>query len=345
MMFRTPYRLHAEDDGGGAAAPSPAPAPAAAAPSSAPAAPAPAPGASGNIATPAPAPSPAAAPAPAGEAKPQTWPDGWRDLMAGELPADADDAAKTARDKVLAKLKRYGSPADVAKALRAAEVRLSDGSLKAALPKDATADQVAEWRKENGIPEKPEDYDLGLGKGVVLGDGDKKLLDAWVAKVHGANASPDVVKAGAAALIEVRDAQAAHFAEQDKVHMAEFEDELRAEWGAEYRANLTGIENLLGHLGAGVKDAIAGARGADGRGLMNKPEVAKAFAALAREMGFNGTVIPPAGGDLGKSVADEIAALEGEMRKDIGAWRKNSKGQARLQQLYESRDRLAKRAA
>ena len=342
MLFKRHTRLMAEEGGDAGATGGTPPAAGAA-----PAAPAGDAGKSGNAA-PLPA-DPGAKPAdgggkPAEGAKPQTWPDTWRDLMAGELPETADETAKAAHAKTLAALKRYNSPNDVAKALRAAQVKLSDGTVKAALPKDATPEQVAEWRKENGIPETPDKYDLGLPSGVVLADGDKALLDAWVTKVHGVNASPDVVKAGAAALIELRDAQAASFQQRDKADQAAFEDEMRAEWGADYRGNVEAVKLMLNHGGEDLFSVIAGARGPDGKGLANNPVVVRWLASHAREMGFvQGTVVP-AGGDLGKGIEDEIAGLEKRMADDMPGWRKDTKAQARYMQLLGARDRMKKAA-
>jgi len=72
-----------------------------------------------------------------------TWRDDWRQQMAGE------DA------KALKQLERYNSPADVATALRAAQLKISSGELKSTLPGGATEQQVAAWRAENGIPTEP----------------------------------------------------------------------------------------------------------------------------------------------------------------------------------------------
>lgn len=325
-----------------AAAPAAASAPAASAPVAAPAAaPASAPAAS-PAASPAPAPA-ASAPAPASEPAPPPpkWPDNWRELAVGELPENATDEQKAEHDKAMKLAKRYNSPADLLKAQREAQRKISAGELKAPLPKDATPEQVAEWRKENGIPETPDKYDLGLPQGVVLSDEDQGLVSAWVEKVHGVNALPDVVKAGAAALVELRDKQAAAIQEADVEHSKEVLDTLTAEWGSDYRKNIDGIESLLKSAPKEVADAIKNARGPGGKALINNVGVVTWLAAHARELGYVGGTVVPQGGDLGKSVEDEIAALEKRMAEP--EWHKDLKGKARYMQLIDARNRMAAR--
>lgn len=77
-----------------------------------------APAASGTLLTSEPADKPVIAPA--------DWPEDWRSKVAGE------DA------KELARLQRMGSPADVWKAYRALEAKISSGQLKQGLKPDAT---------------------------------------------------------------------------------------------------------------------------------------------------------------------------------------------------------------
>ena len=90
-------------------------------------------------------------------------------IIADKVDADAD-TTKPADDwrtrlaggdeKELKRLSRFASEADVYKAYRELEKKKSSGELKQALSKDATPEQIAEWRKENGIPETPDKYDL-----------------------------------------------------------------------------------------------------------------------------------------------------------------------------------------
>src|SRR3954471_3943718 len=70
----------------------------------------------------------------------------WRAAMAG----DDKDAMK--------RLARFTDPGQVFKSLRSLEAKMSAGELKKPLAENATPEEKATWRKENGLPEKAETY-------------------------------------------------------------------------------------------------------------------------------------------------------------------------------------------
>lgn len=327
-----------------ATAPAAAPAPTPAAPSAAPApsAAAPAPAAEGTATAAAPAAAPAPSPAPAPDKS------AWRAAAVAEVfgePKD-DDApeVKTEREKMAKLAGRYTTMGAALKALREAQTKISDGTLKTALPKNATPEQIAAWRTENGIPETPDKYELGLKEGTVLADADKALLDSWVTKVHGANAHPDVVKAGAAALIELRDQQAAAVLERDTADSADLSTQLVEEWGGQdFKTNIAGIKSMLGQASESVATTIMHARGPDGKAIANNPEVIRWLAGHARELGFVGATVVPTGGDVGQSLDNEIANIEKSMFKEDGtkdpAYWNSDKAQKRYSDLLEAQKR------
>lgn len=269
----------------------------------------------------------------------------WRSRAIAEVFGDEKDTdppeSKAEREKLAKLAGRYNTMGDALKALREAQRKISSGEVKPPLPKDAKPEQIAEWRKENGIPEAPDKYDLGLPEGTVLGDADKQVFDVLLGKMHGANASPDVVKATAAAYLELRETQTQEIHNRNEEAKGNVAAELGAEWGSDYRANVDGIKSLLGQADSSVAEAITSARGSDGIALLNKPEVVRWLAAHARELGYVGATVVPQGGDLGKGIDDELDALKAEMSKDIDAWHKNQKGQARFIQLMEAKQRRA----
>src|SRR3546814_8159770 len=81
------------------------------------------------------------------------------------------------------------------KSQRALEQKLSSGEFKKAIGPDATPEQIAEWRKEQGIPEKPEDYDLKFDNGLVIGEADKPLVAEFLKASHATNVTPAQAKA------------------------------------------------------------------------------------------------------------------------------------------------------
>lgn len=294
---------------------------------------------------------PPADPPPIPPAPPPAKPDPaeWRQRAISEVFGDAkdDDPAETKaeRDKLTKLAARYNTTGEALKALRAAQVKISDGSLRTALPRNATPEQLAEWRRDNGIPEAPDKYDLGLPEGTVLAEDDKSLVDDWVKQVHGANAPPEVVKAGTAAFLKAKVAAQEKAIARNDTARKDTEDLLRSEWGSDFRPNIDGINALLRQADEKVASAFLTARTSDGIALLNTPEVARWLAGHARELGYVGATMVPAGGDLGASLAAEIASIEklvGDRGSDYWRGPGAAKMQARYGQLIAARDRKAK---
>src|SRR5206468_684958 len=108
-----------------------------------------------------------------------TWPDDWRAKLAG------DDKA------FLKRLERFTDPAAVAKSYRELETKVSAPKVNAP-PADASPEQVAAWRKDQGLPETPDAYISGLEMpdGVVFGDADQPVLQKFAATAHEMNIPP-----------------------------------------------------------------------------------------------------------------------------------------------------------
>jgi hypothetical protein len=323
-MIKRKYRFMAEagdgGEGGGVAAPTPAPAPSPAANQ----APAPAPAA--------PAPSPSPAPAPA-ESK-GYWPEDWR------------TRAAKGDEKLANRFARYGSPEDALDALINAQNRISAGELKPVLGKDASPEQLAEWRQANGIPESPDKYEvMDLGGGFKIPEPDKPLADKIVAAAHATNQTPEQIKATLRAFYEVRDMVDNDLAERDKKAESDGQEALRQEWGADYRRHANLIEGLLDLTAGGLKENLLNGRMADGTLVRNSPAVQKFLLSLALINSPAGVVVPSSGGSQLGGVQDEIAKIEKVMRENRTAYNKDEKMQARYRELLGAREQLKDRKA
>lgn len=265
---------------------------------------------------------------------PADWPEDWRAKMAAD-------------DKEAKLLDRYKSPKDVMKALREAQTKISSGQLKAALPDDATEEQIAAYRKDNGIPEKPDGYLEALPSGLVIGDDDKPMVESFLASAHGKNASPEVVASALEWYYQTQEDQAAAKADADKAYRQESVESLRAEWGGEYKSNLNSALNFLDTApvaddGTPFKDMLLGARLADGTAFGDNPVALRWLADLAAEKNPAGYVSPGDGGSQVESVKAEIASIEKVMREDRAAYNKDTKMQERLRVLYDAEAKLGK---
>lgn len=287
----------------------------------------------GDVAAPEPA---AADAAPAGEPTEVVpdWPDDWRDKLA------KDDS------KMRKRLDRFKSPADVLNSWQALEKKLSSGDLKTELPADATDEQVAAFRKEHGIPETPSGYLDKLPDGLVIGEADKDLVNGYIEQAHGHHAAPEVVAATLDWYYKNQEDQIAAQAELDQTTQRANEDDLRAEWGNEYRANLNSINNFLESApaaddGTPLKDLILGSRMSDGTPMGNHPAMLRWLARLSDDANPAGFISPGAGLSQAESVKDQIDSIEKVMRTDRATYNKDTKMQERLRVLYDADAKLS----
>lgn len=275
------------------------------------------------------------------EAKPDTkadtkaetapdWPEDWREKAAG---GDA---------KVLARLSRFASPKAVADALIAAQNRISQGDLKPVLKKDATPEQLADYRKELGIPETPDKYDISAYK--LEGD-DAKMIEGYLAKAHATNQTPEQVKAGIDAYMEINTQINESRQNQDVQIQTATEDVLRGEWGNDYRRNITLVNSLLDGAPDGLKDRILTGRLSDGTPIGSDPDALRWLLGLELERNPVGVIAPSGGGNMAKTVDDEIKTIETMMRENRKAYDRDEKTQARYRDLLQYRLNEQKKAA
>lgn len=261
-------------------------------------------------------------------ASPQKFPDNWRDELAGE------DA------KFRKQLERYASPTALAKAYRELQAKVSSGELKNNKLSDKPTDEdLAAWRKDNNVPEAAKDYINDLPSGVVIGEADKERVNSFLEAMHGRNVPKDVVQAA----IEWNQSKIEEELQQRYEHNANLQDkteeDLRAEWGPEYKRNINMINGLIATLPEDAREALAGATALDGTALFNNANVVRWMVDLARKVNPVGTVVP--GASSPKAIDDELSQIQKVMREDRKAYNNDPKMQARYLQLLEARERIS----
>lgn len=293
-------------------------------------------GTGGGAAAPAasaPAAAPPAAPAPAEPTPPADdtkgdWAPNWRELMAG------------GDEKELKQLGRYASPSEVWKKARALETRMSSGQLRSVLPENASAEELAAWRKEHGIPEKADGYDL---KDVGVKEDAKPLVDKFLALAHQTNQTPEQVKAGLKFIKELSQDQAASLREKDETMRMKYEDNLRNEWGEDFRRNINAIHGLLdSEAPPGFKEMLLDARLSDGTLIGNHPDMLKMLLNMALIKNPVATIVPNAANPQ-KGIDTRIEEIEKMMRTDRASYNKDEKVQSEYRQLLEAREQLQAR--
>ena len=256
------------------------------------------------------------------------WPDNWQKLMAGE------------DQKELQHIGKYASPEAIWKKARALETRLSSGEFKTALPKDAKPEELAQWRKDNGIPESPDKYDI---KDFQIADTDKPLVDSFLKKAHEANLSPEQVKATLDWRRQEAETRVNEISAKDDEQRIQALDTLNAEWGTGFRRNVQMVEGFLENFPAAVRDALKGGRLADGTAIFNNPDVMRGFVAAALAVNPAATLVPSGGGDPAKGIDEQIKSHETYMKDHRTDYFKDEKRQAEYRSLLEARERMLAR--
>lgn len=264
---------------------------------------------------------------------PASWPDDWRKKLAG------DD------EKALKRLERFADPGAVWKSYREAEAKLSAGQKSAPPAADAPAEEVAAWRKANGLPEAPTGYFDKMPDGLVIGDADKESLGKFAEAMHAKHVPADVVHGAIASYFAIREEEAAKASGRDHAALNQTVQELKAEWGGDFTRNIGAVNNWLDTAGEDVAFALKNARGPDGTPLMSNAKVLRFLNAAALDINPAATLVPAAGGNEGQGIAERIAAIESAMKSDRRAYDRNDAMQREYLELLRARDRMASKAA
>lgn len=257
------------------------------------------------------------------------WKEDWRQRLAGE------------DQKALKRLERFGSPEDIYKSYRSMEQKLSSGELKpnAPFPEKGTPEQQNQWRKDHGIPESFDKYEIKLPDGVVIGDDDKVPVEEFLKRAHAKNMSAEHASAAIAAYMDWRDTEMQKRQEAKDVLVRESEDALRNEWGQEYRKNLSLVDGMLSETMAS-EDLRADL----GEAIKVSPEFAKWLVGMARMINPEGTIVPSTAGTQVESVQEKVNALLKLQNENPKAFFDQG-GFAELTKWNEALARLQKRAA
>jgi hypothetical protein len=265
------------------------------------------------------------------------------DPPAGDPPADppADDwRARLAGDdkKLLGYLARVPSEKDLVARVKKHDDDIKAGKYLKPLGENPTDEEKAEWRKQLGVPEKPEDY--RLADGTVVGEDDKPFVDKFLGSMHEAGAPPAVVQAAIDTYYGIVEEQVAAEAEIANTAKSESIEALREEWGGDYKRNLNAMHGYLDTLPDAVAAAFRTGKGSDGVPLGYNPDVLKWLTAQALEANPLSTVVPGTGAKQATAIADEIAQIKQVMATDRARYDKDEGMQARYRELLDAQLKL-----
>ena len=271
-------------------------------------------------------PTPVEPSAPANEPAVATtdWPEDWRQRAAGT------------DEKKLKKLERYGSPQAALDALFNAQAKIASGDLKTPLKADATPEEKAAWRAEQGLPDSPKGYDLTLPDGLIVGESDRPMVDDFLEAAHAGDMKPDEVKKVLGWYSNKQQAMVEAREQADSDFRAEARETLREEYGPGYKQEVDIALAAFDNAPAGVKDLVMGGRLADGTLLGDHPAILGWLNRMSRELNPIGTVVPGSGTNAVQAVEAEVASLRKLMADHKSEYWKgpeSAKKQARYREL------------
>lgn len=242
------------------------------------------------------------------------------------MAEQASAGDKKAYDKELRRLQNMESPHSVYGSFRGLENTWASRNFIRLPPKEGASEaDIKEFHKNLGVPEAPEGYlkDLKLDNGLVLGDADKPIAEAFAAVAHKAGLPPAGYNAALNWYLQTQEKQAAELDERDEGFRSTSERALKEEFGPSYKRKTNAIASLfdLAAGGADIKNEKAlysrlmGGRMADGTLIGNDPDMVKFLVNLAMDRNPAASVVED-GDQTGTSVNDEIAKIEKIMRED-----------------------------
>ena len=198
-------------------------------------------------------------------AKPQTWPDEWRELALGEGHSEKD----------LNQLKRLKSPADLTRAYLEAQKIVRKGVEPMTINDESSEEDIAAYRKGVGIPEKVEDYKLEFSENMKPTEADKEALDAFRQMAYEKHIPPAHAQAALDWYEASQELQLQDIQEAALNFRTETSEALREDWGGEYKSNITAIKTFMeSRLGESYTD-LAHKQFADGTFLGDDPNFLK----------------------------------------------------------------------
>lgn len=266
-----------------------------------------------------------------------------------EFPADWREKMSGGDEDILKVLQRYTDPKQAGKAIREQQKALSSRKPEIQKPgKDATEDQIAEFRKASGLPLAAEDYikNLSMGDGRSIGEDDRKLVLDFAKEVGlstEAALSQSQFDKAISWYYRTQQNQMDEIATSDHNNRLNTEDELRKEFGADYRLNINAIGTLFDGAPKDLRERLLGGRMADGRRLGDDKDMVIFLSRLAREMNPTATITPANGQSPGATVESRIAEIEKTMNNNPDAYWRDQAMRGEYTKLLQVREQSRKR--
>lgn len=253
--------------------------------------------------------------------------DDWYDVLAG-----GDE--KTAK-----MLRRYSSAQNAIKGHMSLRAKMDSGELKSAMPDPADEKAVQAWREANSIPAEA----TGYLEDVEIDDTIKAVATPYLDLAHEMGMPKADVEKWLGRMAEQQQAQLEAITERDITFKREAEDDLRARYGAEYRANMNHFANVMVPLmGDELFEDFNEARFPDGRRFADDPRVMDFMVNISRQLEPVGTVPMPNSEAAMAAMNSRIEEIEADIRAGGEKYYSSQSMQDEYQRLLMQKERMRK---
>lgn len=260
------------------------------------------------------------------------WGEKWREAL-----ANGDE-------KELKRLERFKSPRDILRMNRELEAMKSAGEIVVKPPaKDATVEQIAEYREKLGIPAEAKDYVI-KPEARDLNDFEKGITDAYAKFAHERNIPPGYANISAEFMVAFNDELAQKAADLDLEMADKHTEELKKEWGKDFGRYVKAVDNFTAaKIGADNAAKLMNMQLVGGGKVGAHPDFIRLLADSALETGGFDPGASFDQADGGKETRARIDELQGLIKTDEKKyWSKET--QAEINQLYDKLDAQGKLA-
>lgn len=250
----------------------------------------------------------------------------WREKFAAPLPDDQ-------KPKALNWLKTRASPYEVVRSGMSADAKISElmrERVKLPNGKDDDPKDLAAYRKARGVPEDPDKYDVPVPEEFQLSELDEEFKGEFLKDAHQRHWGQHDVDFAVKSFFALERLKQAGMAQAAIRQSQAAQDDLRVEYGKEYRANIE-LANRMFQEGLseyGMTDPderreFLSKRFADGTAIGEHPAFVKMMVKLAGERADDGALVMGETSDGGD--------IDGRVNKIMGLMHTDPKEYARMQ--------------
>lgn len=232
----------------------------------------------------------------------------WRGAIAG------DNA------EVRKRLDRFTSPKALWESVDQTQQKLSKGEMKVLtpFPDKGSDEEKATWRGQNSVPADGK-YELKLPDGVVIGENDKPIVEAYLKHAFEKNIPSREVNESVGWFLSEKVAREARAREAFEAQKRDTAAELGAEWGADYKPTHNKIQGVLDSTIPSGEDGDA-LKGLINNAVATNPMFARFLGQIALQLNPVGTMVPGGQESQTTSISDRIKQIEKMRREDPRAY-------------------------